>query len=82
MFSDFRYAARSLFRYSGATTLVVVTLAIVIGANTTVFSIVNGVFLEPIPFADPDRLVTIENTDRPDSLNNHRGGSSSGLSAR
>ena len=62
MFSDFRYAARSLFKYPGATTLVVVTLAIVIGANTTVFSIVNGVFLEPIPFADPDRLVTIENS--------------------
>lgn len=69
MFADFRYALRTLWAHPGATSLIVMIMAIAIGANTTVFTIVNGVFLEPVPFADADGIVTIENEIPPNMTN-------------
>ena len=62
--SDVRYAWRALLRQRGATALVVAMLALGIAANVTVFSLVNGLFLRPFPFPNPDRLVYI-NTAAP-----------------
>jgi putative ABC transport system permease protein len=59
MFTDLRQAVRVLFKSPGFSTVVVVVLAIGIGANTAIFSIVNGVLLKPLPFADASRLVSI-----------------------
>jgi predicted permease len=62
--SDFRYAWRALFRQRGASALVVLMLALGIAANVAVFTLVNGLFLRPFPFPQPDRLVYI-NTAAP-----------------
>ena len=69
---DFTYAARSLARAPGFTLVVVATLALAIGANATIFSVVKAVLLEPLPFPDADRLVhvagTAPGTDQPEEL--------------
>jgi predicted permease len=62
--SDIRYAWRALLRQRGASALAVLMLALGIAANVAVFSIVNGLFLRPFPFPEPDRLVYI-NTAAP-----------------
>ena len=59
---DFTHAARSLTRAPGFTFVVVATLALAIGANATIFSVVNAVLLEPLPFPHADRLVSIAAT--------------------
>ena len=56
---DFKYAARGLTRAPGFTLVVVGTLALAIGANATIFSVVNAVLLKPLPFPNADRLVYI-----------------------
>jgi putative ABC transport system permease protein len=58
---DLRYAARSLRRRPGFSAVVVLTLALGIGATTAVFSIVDGVLLRPLGFHDPERLVRLAN---------------------
>src|SRR6187431_1130539 len=69
---DFRHAARGLVRTPGFTLTVIVTLALAIGANATIFSVVKPVLLDPLPLANADRLVHIAGsapgTDQPEEF--------------
>jgi len=62
MLSDCRYAVRLLFKSAGSTLLAVLALALGIGANTAMFSIINTLFLRPLPFAEPERVVQLTST--------------------
>ena len=64
LMQDVRYAVRLLARRPAYTALVLLTLALGIGATTAVFSVINGVLIRPLPFPAPARLVTVWENDR------------------
>jgi putative ABC transport system permease protein len=70
LWSDIRYGLRVLGKRPVSTSAILLTLALAIGANSSIFSVVNGVLLSPLPFKSPDRLLAIRaqagDTDRGD----------------
>src|SRR5688572_10036715 len=64
LLQDIRYAARTLVGNPGFTAVAVLCLAIGIGVNATIFSVVNGVILKPFPFPDAERIVVFDSVNQ------------------
>src|SRR5215213_3245559 len=59
LWQDFRFSLRSLLKRPGFTAIALLSLGLGIGANTAIFSLVNAVILQPLPYQDPDRLISV-----------------------
>src|SRR2546423_3483939 len=64
LLKDIRYGVRSLLKHPGFTALVIVTLALGIGASTAIFSVVNTVLLRRLPYRQSERIVAIQELDK------------------
>src|SRR5437867_11495502 len=71
---DLRYAARTLIKNPGFAALTIVCLALGIGVNSTIFSVVDTVAIRPLPFRDPERLISLRTTHQANGVD--RGGAS------
>src|ERR1700704_2846341 len=60
LLNDLRYGFRMLLNHKGFTAVAIIALALGVGANTAIFSLVNGVLLRPLPFPDAERIIYIE----------------------
>src|SRR5258708_31703962 len=62
MLHDLHFAFRGLLKSPGFSVVAILTLALAIGANTTIFSAIDAVLLHPLPYPDPERLVIVQET--------------------
>ena len=64
MFQDLRYGVRMLLKHPGFTSIAILTLALGVGANTSIFSVVNALILRPLPYPDAERLMWVEEVSK------------------
>ena len=74
MLSDLRFAFRQLTQKPGFTAVVVLTLALGIGANTAIFSVVHALLLSPLPYPESERIVQVWHSPTPGARNAADGG--------
>src|SRR5260221_8621175 len=68
LFQDIRFGFRTALKNKGVTGVAVACLAIGIGLNTMMFSVTDGVLIQPLPYQAPDRLIVLHTTDLPNNV--------------